>query len=295
MDESQRHGDDNLRGIGFMLLGVMSFSTMDALAKWLVADFSVWQILVFRGVLAIAVMVPLALWRHGPTILHTARPAALLLRGTAGVGAMLLFFLSLRQLHLADAVALGFAGAIFLTALSVPLLAERVGLRRWSAVLVGFAGVLVIVQPGSGAFQPAALLTLGAALLYALMMIMTRALSRTESSLTMVIYHSAVAAAVGIVAVPFVWVTPGWGALGLLVAVAAAGVSAQYFVTQAFRYAPVALLAPFDYMALIAAATIGFVVWNEVPGANVWGGAALLVTSGLYIVYREVKLRRAVG
>ena len=278
-------------GIGFMLLTVVSFSVMDAIGKWLVVDFSVWQIMAFRGAFAVGVLVPFIMRKEGLAVLRTRHPSFQLIRALLGVGAFALFFAGLRFLKLADATAIGFSGSIFMAALAVPLLGERVGIRRWSAIIVGFIGVLVILQPGSGAFQPAALLVLGSAFVYSLVMIGTRWLSRTDSSSSMVVYHSLVTLGVGMVALPFVWVTPSAFELLMLLLAGLFGTAAQFFLVRAFRLAPVAVLAPFDYGALLIAAVVGFLVWNEVPGFNVWIGAVILIASGLFIVHRETRAR----
>ena len=278
-------------GIAFMMLTVASFAIMDAVGKWLVADFSVWQIMAFRGAIAAGLLVPFLLQREGLSVFHTRHLSFQIIRALGGVAAFGLFFTALRFLNLADATVLGFSGSIFMAALAVPLLGERVGIRRWSAIGVGFAGVLIILQPGSGAFQPAALLAVASAFVYALVMIGTRWLSRSDSSSSMVVYHSLVTAAVGFIALPFVWVAPSAFEVFLFIVAGSFGTAAQFCLVRAFRYAPVAVLAPFDYGALIFAAVIGFAVWNEVPGVNLWIGAAVVIASGVFILHRETRAK----
>ena len=289
-DVAERQGSVGT-GIGFMMLTVVSFSALDAVGKWLVADFSVWQIMAFRGAIAAGILVPFLLRREGVVIFRTQHLGFQIIRALMGVTAFALFFAALRSLNLADATVIGFSGSIFMAALAVPLLGERVGIRRWSAIGFGFIGVVIILQPGSGTFQPAALLAVGAAFVYALVMIGTRWLSRSDSSSSMVVYHSLVTAGVGFVALPFVWVAPNAFEVLLFVVAGFFGTAAQFFLVRAFRYAPVAVLAPFDYGALIFAAVIGFVVWNEVPGVNLWIGATIVIASGLFILYRETRAK----
>jgi drug/metabolite transporter (DMT)-like permease len=229
--------------------------------------------------------------REGVAVFRTQHLRFQIIRALMGVGAFVLFFAALRFLKLADATVIGFSGSIFMAALAVPLLGERVGIRRWSAIGFGFIGVVVILQPGSGTFQPAALLALGSAFVYSLVMIGTRWLSRSDSSSSMVVYHSLVTAVVGFIALPFVWVTPSGIEIVLFLLAGVFGTSAQFFLVRAFRYAPVAVLAPFDYGALLFAAVIGFLVWNEVPDINLWIGAAFVIASGLFILHRETRAR----
>lgn len=278
-------------GIGFMMLTVVSFSIMDAVGKWLVTDFSVWQIMAFRGAVAAGILVPFLIQREGVSVFRTNHLSFQIIRALMGVAAFALFFAALRFLNLADAVVIGFSGSIFMAALAVPLLGERVGIRRWGAIGFGFIGVVIILQPGSGAFQPAALLAVGSAFVYALVMIGTRWLSRSDSNSSMVVYHSLVTAGVGFIALPFVWVSPSWFEVFLFVIAGLFGTAAQFCLVRAFRHAPVAVLAPFDYGALIFAAAIGFLVWNEVPGASLWIGAAVIIASGLFILHRETRAK----
>jgi drug/metabolite transporter (DMT)-like permease len=215
---------------------------------------------------------------------------------------MSLFFLALGLLPLADTMALGMSGPIFLTALSVPLLGERVGLRRWSAVVVGFLGVLVMVRPGSGVFQPAALIALSGAFFYALAMVSIRHLSRTEPATTIVFYFTLFAAIVGLLTWPLGAVAPDWlGAWArpdlegwiVLIGIGLIGGMAQLTMTYAFKLAPVAVIAPFEYGAIVIGVAYGLAIWNEVPDRFMLLGAAIVIASGLYILYREAKLRRA--
>jgi drug/metabolite transporter (DMT)-like permease len=277
--------------IGYIVLAMALFSGMDAVAKWLVAGYSIFEILAMRGIFSLVFLMPLLIRDHGVTgIMRTSNLKGQLLRSAFGIGAMFGFFAALREMKLADATAIGFGGSLFMAALSVPLLGERVGLRRWIAILFGFCGVLVIVQPGANTFQPASLLVVLSALLYALMMISTRWLSRTESNVSMVFYHSLASTVIGAVALPFVWVTPTLMDWGLFAVMGIFATIAHLGIAQAFRLAPVAVVGPFEYSTLLWATIIGYVVWDEFPGRNVWYGSVILVMAGIYILYRETRL-----
>jgi drug/metabolite transporter (DMT)-like permease len=279
-------------GIGFLLAAVVVFSVMDVLIKWISEGYPTIQIIFFRGICA---FIPLSLFvaRHGGlAALRTSRPFGHIVRCLIGVASMVLGFWALAVLPLADVIAIGFAGPIFLTALSVPLLGETVGWRRWSAVIAGFVGVVVMVRPGSGLFQPEALIPVGGAIGYAFAMVMVRRLTATETIAAIVFYFTLTATVVSGLALPFFWVTPTWGDFALLVSVGLCGGVAQLLMTRAFKLAPASLIAPFEYSAMIWAVTFGWVIWHELPDAAIWTGSAIVIASGLYILHREAVLAR---
>jgi drug/metabolite transporter (DMT)-like permease len=174
----------------------------------------------------------------------------------------------------------------------VPLLGERVGWRRWLAVVVGFLGVLVAAQPSTAGINAGALFALTAALFYALTLVTSRQLSTTESSHTILFYYSLfVILALG-AWMPWVWVTPRWEDLWLIVFTGVAGSFGQFFLNQAFRYGEVSLLAPLDYSGLVWAGLLGFIVWGDVPTPVILVGSAIIMSAGIYIVRREAMLRR---
>lgn len=281
-----------VRGIALMVVSVLLFSSMDVLIKWVSAEVDTLQVLFFRNLFA---LVPVAFFiarSGGLASLRIRHPMGHVWRGLAGVGSMFCFFQALALLPLGDAVALGQSGPIFLTALSVPLLAEKVGVRRWTAVIVGFGGVIVMTRPGAGVFDPAALYAIGGALLYALAMIMVRKLNRTETPASIVFWFTMIALLVSVVGLPFVWRTPSWPGLLGLIGIGLLGGFAQMAMTFAFRLAPVAVIAPFEYLGLVYAMTFGFIIWNEVPDAWLLVGAGIVAASGLYILRRETTLGR---
>jgi drug/metabolite transporter (DMT)-like permease len=279
-----------VHGIYNMLLAVLLFSCMDAMIKWVSAVHPVGQIIFFRNVFA---FVPVFLFMRqagGLGMLRTKRPGHHALRGIFGIASMICIFSAFALLPLAEAVALSLSGPIFLTALSVPLLGEKVGIRRWSAVIAGFIGILIMTRPGASAFQPAALPAVGGALFYALAMISIRRLGTTEPAATTVFYFTLFAAVLATISLPFQWVTPDSFNLLLLVGIGLLGGFAQLAMTQAFRLAPVALIAPFDYGALVFAVLFGYVIWRDVPDPYIIVGAVIVVASGLYILHRETML-----
>ena len=278
---------DALRGILSMLLAVALFAGMDAVIKHLSPTFPVMQIVFFRSLFAF-LPIGLLLWREGGlAALRTNRPFEHAKRSIFGVMSLVCFVYAFGRMPLAEVVAIGFSAPLFITALSVPLLGEAVGWRRWSAVLVGFAGVLVMVRPGAGVFAPAALVALAAALFYAFAMIFIRSLGRSEGTGCIAFYFMLACLVVGAVFMPFQWVTPRAADWPALAALGLLGGFAQLFITAAFRLAPAALVAPFDYSSMIHVTILGYVFWGEVPDAPLFVGAAIVVASGIYILHRE--------
>ena len=279
--------DNPVRGMLLMIGAVFLFTSMDALVKVASETYPTGQIVFFRNFVA---FLPLAIFvarAGGISVLRTRRLGGHLIRAGVGLSAMVCFFLSYKLLPLGEAVALGMAGPLFITALSVPFLGEKVGIRRWSAVVVGFLGVLVMTRPGSGIFDPAALIPLAAAFFLGLAMVMVRSLSRSEHSASIVFYFTITATIASALSLPWQWVTPDWSGLGILVTIGLIGGCAQFTMTQAFRLAPAALIAPFEYLALVFAMGYGFLIWAEIPDLWLIVGAVIVMASGIYILHRE--------
>lgn len=277
-------------GIGCAVAGLFAMSVMDACAKFLGAGYAISQVILARnGVGALAVVVFVLLSGSGLACLRPTRPLLLVLRTLLNLVTSFLFFTGLRYLPLADAFAITFAAPLFITALSVPLLGEQVGLRRWAAVIVGFVGVLVVVQPGSESFRLAALLPLSAALTYALAMLLGRRMTRDMSTAAIMFWPALGAAAATLLLMPAQWQTPSLPDAGLFIFLGVIGTGGMALITQGYRYAPAAVIAPFDYSVLLWGVMLGWLLWHDIPAPNVWAGSALLVASGLYILHRETR------
>ncbi|WP_420326667.1 DMT family transporter [Mameliella sp.] len=274
-------------GLGLMCVGVASLSANDALAKFLVADYSPVQILFLRNVIALPFAILLTLKMGGAGALRSGRPVAHLVRGVLWIAATVLFFTSFLYLDLAEATALIFVAPLFTTAISALFLKELVGPRRWLAVCLGFVGVLIVIRPGASAFQPASLLPVLTAFLYALLMLSARWVDARESVWTMLLYLTGASAFLSAFIVPFVWVPVRLGDLWLFAAIALFGTAGMTMMTQAFRLAPAAIVAPMDYTAIVWATAFGWLVWGEVPDRTAFYGAAVIIASGLYVIWRE--------
>lgn len=283
--------DRNVSGIYYMIVAIAAFSAMDATGKWLVREVSVFQILAIRSTLATLVLLALTPWIGAETLYRTRQKKFHALRALCAVFAFLFFFTSVRYLPLADAVAVAFGGPFIVTALSVPLLGEKVRARQWAAIALGFVGMLLIVQPTGEGFRPAALLVVAASVSYALVMILTRAMARrsggTEKTVTFLFYTFAGHAVVGFAGgygrwerlSPYEWLLAcGMGVLAL---------AGHFAMTRAFQLAPVSVVAPFEYTALVWATLLGVIVFSDFPGPDVWIGVAVIVASGLYTVRQE--------
>jgi drug/metabolite transporter (DMT)-like permease len=279
------------RGILAICAGLAFLTLNDAVAKLLTARHDPVQILFLRNLIATPMIAAAALALRGPAALRTRRLGLHALRGLIMLSAVWFYFGALSVLPLAQATALIFAAPIVITALSVPLLGERVGPWRWGAVLLGFVGVLIVVQPGGAAFQPASLLPLGAALGYAVFMISARWLGPEEGFLTTMLFVTLFPM---LYAAPFalwLWTPPRLEDLGLFAACALFGSLGITLIGQAFRIAPAAVVAPFEYTALVWATALGWAIWGDVPGGATVAGALVIVASGALIAWREARGR----
>lgn len=279
-------GDRPGHGIALMLFAVSLFVVMDAMVKLLAEDLPIQQIILFRGLGAFIALVPFVIRAGGVAVLKTRRPVPHIIRVVIGMTAMVCMFLGFKHLPLADAVTLGFAAPLFMTAMSVPLLQEAVGLRRWAAVLVGFAGVVVMMGAGI-TVEIGMVYALAGAALHALALITIRILSMTENSVTIVFYFTLGCTLFGAAWMPWVWTPVDTQTLIMLLGVGVLGGIAQMAMTGALRWTPVAVLGPLEYSALVFAVAADLIIWAAVPDMRTIAGAAIIAASGLYIIHRE--------
>ncbi len=295
-----------VKAVGFLVAGMTIFSFQDVLIKTMSGDYPVHQILFVRSLVALGPLWLIVMLDGGWGTLRTRRLGLHILRGFTMFAAYTTFYLAVAALPLADATALFFSAPLFVTALSVPFLGERVGLRRWLAVGVGFLGVILMLRPGAGVVDPAALLALACALFYTLSIMMTRRLGRTDSGAALAVYatllYVPVTAVIGLVlgdgalaggghaSLDFLlraWSWPTWRDLGFMSLTGLIAAFGFYFLSQAYRLAEASAIAPFEYVALPWAVMWGFLFWNEVPGAATLAGILLVVGSGIYMLHRE--------
>lgn len=270
----------------FMCLGVFFLVSLDVTARWLLESYSLMQFIFLRCSFSVVLILMFAAARGKLGGLHTSRYGWHFARSVLMAGAMFSFFHALRFVPLADIVVFVFAAPLIVTLMSQPFLGEAVGPWRWGAVIVGFCGVLVVLRPGVGEVHPAAMFALLAAVAYAGVALTARKLA-SESNLSLSIYTFAVPLAVsGFLFAPG-WQPPGAVDWLLFVVSGAFGGLGIVFLHAAYQRAPVAVIVPFEYTALIWAAGAGFLFWGEVPDRYTWFGAAIIVSSGLFILWRE--------
>lgn len=277
----------HLAGILLMVGGMFLFTLNDAIGKWLVADFSVGQILAVRSMAALLILLPY-LWQRG--LLRSLRtieqPRLQALRVVLVVAEVALFYLAVRHLPLADVFMFYLASPIFVTVLSVLLLKERVGLARQIAVAVGFAGVVLIFPPSAAALTLPALMALAGSLTLALMMILARRLRASNGFHLITLQTSGVALA-GMASLPLGWIMPGPLEFLLTCLLGIVATTAHFMLNHAVKLAPANVVAPFQYTAIVWAMALGYLVWGDVPTASALAGAALIVGAGLAIFFHE--------
>ena len=283
--------DRPFRGIALIVGSTVFLACSDALAKYLSLTLPAIEIAWIRFLVFAIILLPM-MERTSPNVFRSARPGLQVWRGLALVSSSLFFISGLRFLPIAEASATGFIAPLFVTALSIFFLGEKVGIRRWAATAVGLIGVLIVVRPGSSAFHPAAIFPIVSALGWAFTLILTRMISGSDRAITTMTYSAMAGLCLLTVLVPFVWVTPSWKDIMLGVCIGIASTAGQWIVVLAFRYADASVLAPFSYSQLVWVTILGFFVFGEIPDIWTVAGAAVIIASGLYTAHRE-RVRRS--
>ena len=278
-----------MRGIALITLASLLFPTGDALAKYLVLTYDILLILWLKYLVQ-TVLVAVIILAGGPTVrFGTRHPFLQVGRGIFGIGSYGLFLTAIHFIPLADAIAIEFVSPLIVVALSVPLLGERAGRHRWAAVLVGFAGALIIVRPGLGAVHWASSLMLLAATSFSLMQIVSRPIARTEHPTTTLFYTSLTALVLMTPAVPFVWAHLSLSAWGIMLAVGVIAALCHWLLIRSFAFATASLLTPFTYAQILGATALGYLIFGDFPDAWTITGTVILILSGLYVIYRETR------
>jgi len=285
--ESAKATSNKARAILVMCLGVLSLVANDAIAKNLVTRFDPFQILLVRGLISLPVVTGLVLWSGGAAALRSGSVRVHAVRALLAVAATYLFIRSLADLPLAESTAIIFAAPIFVTALSMPLLRQHVGRRRGFAVATGFAGVLIVLRPGADTLQMASLLALAAAVLNALVMMSARWIDERDGFWTMTFYMTLFSTLACTFTLTAEWPPIARSNVILFLGMAFAGTLGIALMSQSFRMADAAVVAPFDYTALIWATVLGWFFWGAVPEPAVYAGALVIIASGVYLVFLD--------
>ena len=277
-----------LRGIAAMLIAVASFAAMDAALKTLATQYPPLQMSFLRAVASLPFVVGLTAWGGDWSELRMRRWGLQLSRGLLGVGMLVGFVYAVAELSLANVYAIYLCAPLMVAAISWPLLGERVSARRWIAIGVGLAGVLVALRPsGAGLVSVAGIAAVASAACYALSAVTIRVLGRTDSNRSMVFWFlSVVATASGLLALPD-WKAVDLSHLWMLAFIGLSGAAGQYFITEAFKHAPAATVAPFEYTALLWGIGLDWMLWQVLPASAVLLGGAIVIASGLYVIWDE--------
>lgn len=285
--------DSVASGAAWLLFGVAAGLGLDLCAKALLAVYPLEQFVFLRSLVGLTIFALGARYFGGLGGLATSQWRWHLARTLLATGAMFGFFFGLAHMPLVNALTLGFTAPLMMTALSVPALGERVGWRRWSAVLAGFAGVLIMLRPGAGFPVTPSACVLGAALCYAGLAITARHLGRTESAYSLSVYVIAGPLLVsGLLSFDGEWLAPDAAGWLLFLLAGACSVGAWIGLVGGYRRAPPAVLAPLEYTALVGGAAAGYFIWGEVPDARVVVGAAVIIAAGLFVIYRDIAAAR---
>ena len=279
-------------GIFYMVASTVLFAGVNAAVKWEVAVYPVGEVAFFRSLFALLPCYLLILPRRGLGVLRTRRWADHVKRAASQFCSMMCIFLAFQLMPLAGAIAISFSAPLFTTLLSILILKERVGPHRWSALLIGFLGVLFVTKPGAGMLQLGAVFALANAVLISTVAIAIRRMSLTESTETLIIYQLSLITLFTALLLPFGFAVPAWPDALLLAGAGIGNGIAQYWWTRSLHLAPPSAVVPFNYLSLVWAVILGFIVWGDRPTRDLLIGATVVVGSGLYIFWREALRRR---
>jgi drug/metabolite transporter (DMT)-like permease len=269
------------------------FAASSAASKWLVQSYPIGEVLFTRTLVSLIVCSIFILPQTGLSVFRTQRLRHHLLRsGSQGISQTFLLF-AFTMMPLAGAIAINFSAPLFATLASALVLKEAVGAARWTALLVGFCGVLIVTHPGTGTFQIGALFALGNAVLYGSVTAGVRSMTRTESAETLTLYQLALLTAFFALFMPWTWIWPSPSDSVWILFNGTSNAIGQYWWTRALHLAPASAVAPFYYLSLIWASIMGFLIWGEMPTVSLVIGSGIVAGSGLFLFWRETRVRRA--
>ena len=283
-----KRGPSSLRGILCMLGGALSLTINDAMAKYLTQSYPVGQVMALRGLSIILLLITFLFFMNNLQALKIFSWKGHLLRAGAMTGSTFFFITGLSLLPITDAIAIAFVAPILTTILGVIILREAVSWKRWTAIFVGFFGVIIILQPTSDAFKIAAIAPMGAAAFGAARDVITRAISGFENSLSILFTSMLMITIAGFLTYPLGWSAVKPSHIWIFITSSLLVGLAQYLMIEAFRLGEVALISPFKYSSLLWATLIGLVIWNDLPSKHVVLGAFILILSGIYLLRNEV-------
>ena len=278
-------------GIAYMSAGAFCMVALDVAVRTLLEKYSLVQVVQLRSFFALVLIALIIVQRRRTAVLRTRKAGWHLLRSLLMTGSMVTFFYALKYLPLADVIVIAYAAPLIITALSRPFLGESVGTWRWTAVIVGFVGVLIVVRPGLGVMHPAAIIALVGAAFYSGLSLTARKLAQTESTWSLSLYSFIAPTLITSLAVIGSWTMPGPADWIVFALSGIFGALAFLCVNAAYGRAPASIVVPFEYTGLIWATAAGYLFWDEVPGLNTWLGAAIIVASGMLILFRETVVR----
>lgn len=294
MNAATQQRRQRLIGIALMCGAVALFACLDTMAKYLNTQMDSLQVAWARYTSAFVLTLIVSNPLTHPRLLRTRSPKLQITRSLLLVGSTALNFLGLRWLQLDEALSIIFTFPLLVAIISGPMLGEWIGWRRWTAIGFGFVGVLLITRPGLGGMHPAALFTLGATICYGFYAVITRIVSRVDSNQTSLFYANFIGALVMLPVIPVVWQPPvDWVAALLMVMIGVLGSTGHYFLIAGHKLAPASVLSPFVYTQLIWVIIFGYLVFGQVPNSWTIAGAAIVIASGLYLLYRERKLGKS--
>ncbi|MEI9804328.1 MAG: DMT family transporter [Pseudolabrys sp.] len=277
-----------------MLAGIFFFALNDALGKWLIATYSVGQLLLVRSIAGLALLAPFIQRAGWGVFAGTPLPWVQWLRPVFSTFEVACFYWALAYMPLADVMTFYLAGPIYVTAISPFILKERIGWRRWLAVLAGFAGVMIALNPSAHSVTPASMVALAGSFAFSMLMICTR-LVRGTSDIVLVTTQTIGALAFGLVAAPLTWVALNWGDAALLVLLGAVAMVAHVCINRALKLAPASVVVPYQYTTIIWAILLGYFFFGDIPGPAVLIGAAIIIAAGIYIFVREARQAKTVA
>ena len=279
----------NLLGILLMTLGMFSLSINDIIYKNLTMNFPVWEAVFFRAFSGSIISLYLV-YHSGINSIKTKKPVRHFVRAFSAVGCVVLYIFGIKYLLLSENIAIAHSAPIIAALLAVPILGEKIGMHRILAITIGFAGVLVIIKPGTDLFQLKSLLPIGSALFMASVYLTTRSLMNTESSTSIVFYYSFALLFTSLIFFPSDFVIPDIFNLILALSLGIMGSMGHFFMSQAARHADVAVTSPFEYSSFIFVGLMGYFFFYEIPSNSVILGGILIIISGVYVAYRERKI-----